>query len=77
MTAEEIEKVLNEDLKVNSLGHIRGKNTANNKIMSLHLKSIDSDLMDVRIFVAKLSTGLSTKEALNEIDHFIYKKQIS
>lgn len=71
-----IENALN-DLKVNSRGSIRGKNRVIDKIHSMHLKKIDSELMDVRVFVAKISTGHSTKEALEMIDEFIYKKQIS
>jgi len=74
MEAKEIEKILNS-LKVNSRGHIIGKSRAINEIQSLHLKKADSDLMDVRIFVAKLSTGYSTSDALKMIDEFIYTLQ--
>lgn len=74
MNAQQIETALNE-LKVNSLGRIRGKGKAINTIQNDHYKSVDSTLMDVRIFVARLSTGYSTKEVLHMIDEFIYKKQ--
>ena len=75
MTAQEIETVLNT-LKVDSIGRIIGKSKAINKIQSLHLKKLDSDLTDIRIFVGSLSTGYSTAEALKMIDEFIYKKSI-
>lgn len=75
MKAEEIDKILKE-LKVDSIGRIIGKNKAINKIHSAHLKKVDSELMDVRVYVAKLSTGYSTKEALKMIDEFIYQHQI-
>lgn len=75
MKAQQIETALNE-LKVNSLGRIRGKGKVINKIQNDHYKSIDSVLMDVRIFVARLSTGHSTKDALQMIDEFIYQKQV-
>lgn len=76
MDCQEISKVINE-LKVNSIGVIRGKRKVIDKVHSMHLKNVDSDLMDVRVFVARLSTGLTTTEALKQIDAFIYKKQIS
>jgi hypothetical protein len=76
MNAQIIEEVLNE-LKVDSLGRIRGKQKANNKILSKHLTEVDNKLTDIRIFVAKISTGHSTKDALKMIDEFIYKIQIN
>lgn len=76
MNSELIEHIL-KDLKVDSLGRIRGKNTAINRIQSEHLKVVDNALTDVRIFVAKLSTGHSSTEVLKAIDEFIYKKQLS
>lgn len=75
MNSQEIESIIN-GLKVDAAGRIRGKNTAINKIHSSHLKKLDSDLMDIRVFVAKLSTGYSSIEVLKMIDEFIYKKQI-
>lgn len=75
MNCEEIETILRE-LKVNSRGSIRGKSRVIDKINSKHLTDIDNALMDVRVFVAKLSTGHTTKEALKMIDEFIYNKQI-
>lgn len=75
MDCQKIETIIN-CLKVNSLGHIRGKNRVIDKIYSEHLKKIDSDLMDIRIYVAKLSTGHTTTEALKMIDEFIYKIQM-
>lgn len=75
MNCLKIEKILST-LKADSRGFIRGKNKAIDKIHSAHLQDVDSKLMDVRVFVAKLSTGYSTKEALKMIDDFIYKKQI-
>jgi hypothetical protein len=74
INAQIIEEVLNE-LKVDSLGRIRGKQKANNKILSQHLTEIDNKLMDIRVFVARISTRYSSKEALKMIDEFIYKMQ--
>jgi hypothetical protein len=76
MNCEIIDNILRE-LKVNSAYAIRGKNKAIDKIHAEHLKEIDTQLSDVRIFVAKLSTGYSTDEALKLIDEFLYKKQVS
>ena len=76
MNCQEIETILN-NLKVDSLGRIRGKNKAIDKLHSEHLKKIDSDMMDIRVYVAKMSTGYSTTEALKMIDEFIYRKQVS
>lgn len=75
MDCQKIQSAINE-LKVNSKGAIRGQMRVIDKIHSMHLKKVDSELMDVRIFVAKLSTGYSTNEALKMIDDFIYKKQV-
>jgi hypothetical protein len=75
MNCEDIQAALNE-LKVNSKGHIRGKNRAIDKIHSMHLKKYVSVLMDVRVFVAKVSTGHDTETALRLIDEFIYRKQL-
>jgi hypothetical protein len=76
MDFQKIENIINE-LKANALGSIRGKNKVIDKIHQAHLQKVDSELMAVRIFVAKLSTEYSTKEALQMIDDFIYKRQIS
>lgn len=76
MNCQEIEKMLNE-LKVDSLGRIRNKGKVGDKIHIAHLKKVDSALMDVRVFVARLSTGHSQKDLLKMIDEFIYKKQVS
>ena len=70
MNCEKIETILN-DLKVNSVGRIRGKSKVIDMIHSEHLKKVDSDLMDIRVFVAKISTGHTTTEALKMIDEFI------
>lgn len=75
LSCQKIESILNE-LKVNSLGRIRNKQKVIDRIHSAHLKQVDSDLMDVRVFVARLSTGYSSKEVLKMIDEFIYKKQV-
>jgi hypothetical protein len=74
-TSEQIDDILN-GLAANSRGQIRGKTQANNKLLAMQLKAVDSALMDVRVYVAQLSTAYSTKEALKLIDEFIYKKQI-
>jgi hypothetical protein len=76
MNANDISIELDK-LKVNSRGFIRGKNQAVDKLHGLHLKKIDSDLMEIRIFVGKISTAHTTREALEMIDEFIYKKQVS
>lgn len=75
MDCQKIETALNK-LKVNKAYSIRGKSKVNDEIHSMHLKAVDNALMDVRIYVAKLSTGYTTAEALKMIDEFIYKKQI-
>ena len=69
MNAQIIENTLNE-LSVDSIGRIRGKQKANNKILSQHLTEIDNKLMDIRVFVARISTRYSSKEALKMIDGF-------
>jgi len=76
MSCQEIEKIVNE-LKVDSAGRIRGKSKVIDKIHSAHLKKVDSDLMDIRVFMAKLSVSLELNDALKMIDNFIYQKQIS
>ena len=76
MNCEIIDNILRE-LKVNSAYAIRGKNKAVDKIYAEHLKEVDNQLTDIRLFVAKLSTAYSTVEALLLIDEFIYKKQVS
>ena len=75
MNCQQIENIINE-LKVDSLGRIRGKSKVIDKLHSEHLKKVDSDLKDIREYVARLSTGLSTSDVLNMIDKFIYQKQI-
>ncbi len=75
MNCEEIETILHS-LTVDSLQRIRGKSKVIDKLHSEHLKKVDSDLMDVRVFVARLSTGHTTADALKMIDEFIYQKQI-
>jgi len=76
MNCDKIDKILSE-LKVNSSYAIRGKSRVTDKIHQAHLKEIDSKLTDIRIFVGKISTGNSSKEALQMIDEFIYKMQVS
>lgn len=75
MDSQDIQNALDQ-LRVNSKGHIRGQMKVIDKIHSMHLKKLDSEFMDIRIFVAKTSTGYSTKEVLKMIDNFIYNKQI-
>lgn len=76
MNCNDISIVLG-DLKVNSTGRIIGKSRAIDKLESLHITKLDSELMDIRIFVAGLSTKHSTTEDLKMIDEYIYQKQIS
>ena len=76
MDCQKIESIIN-DLKVDSLGRIRGKSRVIDKIHSEHLKKVDSDLTDIRVYVAKLSTGHSTTEVLKMIDEFIYKMSVA
>lgn len=75
MNCQKIESSIKE-LKVNSLGRIRNKSRVIDKIHSDHLKSVDSILMDVRIYVNKLSTAHSSTEIIKMVDEFIYQKQI-
>ncbi len=75
MKSQDIEDALSK-LTVNKRGQIRGKNQAINKVHSDHLKAMDNELMDIRVFVARLSTGHTTKEVLQMIDEFIYGRQI-
>lgn len=75
MNCEKIETILN-NLKVNSTGRIRGKNKAMNYLLAEHLKSLDKELMDIRVFVAKLGTSPTTvATTLKMIDDYIYQKQ--
>lgn len=76
MNCQEIETIMN-GLKIDSLGRLIGKSKVIDEIHSAHLKKIDSDLMDIRVFVAKCSTGHSSTEVLKMIDEFIYKKQVN
>ncbi len=75
MNCQDIEAIL-QTLKVDKIGRIRNKSKVIDKIHRTHLKKVDDDLMDVRIFVARLSTGYSSTEVLKMVDEFIYKKQI-
>lgn len=75
MDCQKIESIINE-LKVDSLGRIRNKSKVIDKIYIQHISKIDKELMDIRIFVAQISTGHTTHDALKFIDEFIYKKQI-
>lgn len=74
MNCEKIETILSE-LKVDSLGRIRNKSKVIDKIHSEHLKKLDSDLMDIRVYVAKL-TGYSPDQMQRKIDDFIYQLSI-
>ena len=76
MDCQIIEKIISE-LKVNERGNIRGKRKAIDAIHSEHLKKLDSELTDVRLYVTMLSTSKSTEEVLTMIDDFIYKKQVN
>lgn len=75
MNCQEIQNAINE-LKVNSRGAIRGKNKAIDKLHALHLKKLDSELMDIRVYVAKISAVNSPKDIFKKLDEFIYNKQI-
>lgn len=75
MDCQKIESIIN-DLKVNSRGQIRNKSKVIDKLHSEHLTKVDSELMDIRVFVAKISTAHPTKYVLKAIDDFIYKKQV-
>lgn len=63
-------------LKVDSLSRLRNRNEVIDKLHSEHLKDIDNVLMDVRVYVAKISVAYKQYEILKMIDEFIYKKQI-
>ena len=75
MTCQEIETIL-KTLKVDSLGRLRGMNKAIDKIHSAHLRDVDNQLTDVRIYVAKQSVANQPAILLKDIDNFIYQKQI-
>lgn len=75
MDAQTIEALINQ-LKVDKLGRIRGKQKLMNAIQVEHFKTVDSSLMDIRVFVAKLSLRIPQKEAMDTIDKFIYEKQV-
>lgn len=75
MKAQDIENLLNR-LKVDELGRIRGKSVVMNGIQSRHLQDMDKSLMDIRVFVARLSTAYGAEKCLKMIDEFIYQKQI-
>lgn len=75
MNCQSIEKKLNI-LSVDKAGRIRGKSKCMDAIHTEHLKDIDTKLMEVRVFVARMSTGNSTTDALKMIDEFIYKMQV-
>lgn len=75
LNCEKIESILNE-LKVDSLGRIRNKGKVIDKIHLAHLKKVDSDLMDIRVYMARLSTGHTSTEVLKMVDEFIYKMQM-
>lgn len=75
MNCEDIQTAINQ-LKVNSKGAIRGQMRVIDKIHSMHLKEVDKKLMDIRVFVAKISTGHDTKTALKLIDEFIFQKSL-
>lgn len=65
-----IENIL-ATLKVDSLGRIRGKNKAIDKIHSAHLTNVDNTLSFIRIEVAKLGNS----SELKKVDDIIYKMQ--
>jgi hypothetical protein len=72
MDCQKIESIIN-DLKVDSLGRIRGKNKVIDKIHSAHLTNVDNTLSFIRIQVAKLGNS----EDLKKVDEIIYKVQVS
>lgn len=78
MNCQEIEKILNE-LKVDSLGRIRNKSKIIDKLHAKYLTDLDSELTNIRVSVALLDNGsmFTAHHALLEVDHIIYKKQIS
>ncbi len=74
MNTIDIEKIINE-IKVDSAGRLRNKGKVIDKIRIAHLKALDKELMDVRVFVAKFNEGNSSGYILKAIDDFIYKQQ--
>lgn len=76
MNCQDIEEKL-KVLKVDSAGRLRNKNKAIDSIHAQHLTEVDNTLMDIRVFIARLSTGLTSKDAFKKIDDFIYNKQIN
>jgi hypothetical protein len=70
MNCQKIDDAINE-LKVDSLGRIRGKSKVIDKIHSMHLTELDNVLMNIRIKVAKL--GVTAH--LLEVDKIIYEIQ--
>jgi hypothetical protein len=74
MNAQQISDAI-DLIKVDSIGRRQGVNKAISKIHSQHLRSVDNLLMDIRVYVAKISTGNSPKQILTDIDNFIYQKQ--
>ena len=75
MTNQTIEAAIKK-LKIDKRGYLRGQNKCIDEIHRAHLKKVDNDLMDIRIFVAKISTANTSKVALAMVDNFIYNKQI-
>ena len=75
MNCQDIATALSK-LKVDKLSRIRNKYKVTDELHSMHLKAIDNSLMDVRLFVSRLSTGHSSKELLKMIDEFIYNQQV-
>lgn len=75
MDCNKIENIISE-LKADSLGRIRNKNKVIDKLHSESLKEVDSLLMDIRVYVAQLSTGYSSTQVLQMVDNFLYKKQL-
>lgn len=51
MNCQDIETIF-QGIKTDKLGRIRGKHNAIDAIHSAHLKKLDSELMDIRVFVA-------------------------
>lgn len=75
MKAQVIENILNTNLKVDSIGRVQGKSKAINAIQSEHWRIVDSQLTDLRIFVARISIVHKQEEILKMIDDKIYKIQ--
>jgi len=76
MNCQKIDEILSE-LKVNSRGQIRNKSRVTDLLHSEHLKKVDSELMDIRVFVAQLPVKYNVSTIQKMVDDFIYKKQIS